>query len=374
MAKMYLRLITVLCVVVVHVSCSNNKKHGSSTARGFSIENKGVVTVLTVSNPWQGARNVEYRYALVPRGVEVPESYSQYTVVHTPVERVICLSTTHVAMLSALGQTPSITGLSGTAFITDTTVRNAIAEGKIVDIGYEQGLNYERIINLNPDVIFAYGVGDELTGSLARLAGLGQKIVFIGEYLEPTALAKAEWIKFIAAFFDMQKYATTKFNAIRDEYLALCRLVENIEQKPKILCGLPWQGIWHVPGGESWMAAMIADAGGEYLWKENKSQESIPVSIETIFARGSVANLWINTGAARSLAEIKAVDNRLENLKSFGEGTVFNNNARTVIDGGNDFFESSVVNPHIVLKDLIKIFHPNVLPEHEMYYYAKLGE
>ena len=355
------------------VSCNNKGIHEpTSAALGFTIENHGEITVLTVSNPWQGARNIEYRYALVPKGMETPEKYSQYTVIHTPVESVICLSSTHVAMLSALGQTASIVALSGTAFITDSTVREAINEGYIVDIGYEQSLNFEKIISLNPDVIFAYGVGDELVGSMARLADLGQKVVYIAEHLERTALSRAEWMKFVAAFFDIQKQATDKFDAIKDEYLALCSLVEGIEHKPVILCGLPWQGIWHVPGGKSWMAAMIADAGGDYIWKNNSSHEPIPVSIETIFNRGGSSDFWINTGAARSLAQIQAVDARLSNLKPFREGAVYNNNARTGANGGNDFFESSVVNPHKVLKDMIKIFHPDLLHGGELYYYVKL--
>ena len=362
---------TATAMLMLLVSC--NSKVNFEQMQGFKIENNAEITTLTVFNPWQGARNIQYKYALVPKNMkEVPSKYSQYTVIQTPVERVICLSTTHVAMLSAIEQTSSIIAMSNTMFVTDTAVREAIINGDIVDIGYENGINYEKIISLNPDVIFAYGVGDQLTGSLARLAELGQKVVFVSEYLEKTPLAKLEWIKFMAAFFDNQKQAYEKFEAVKNEYNALCKLVENIQHKPKILCGLPWQGIWHVPGGKSWMATMIADAGGDYIWKENTSHEPIAVDIETIFARGGRANLWINTGAAHSLDEIKAVDTRLENINPFKENAIYNNNARIGINGGNDFFESSVVNPQIVLKDLIKIFHPELLPEHELYYYVKL--
>ena len=371
-------------VVVCIASCAGRGQHpaapvaGSSDsvtveyAQGFTIEKHGDITLLTVSNPWQGAKNVMYRYALCPKGKEIPAEYSSYMIIYTPVERVICMATTHVAMLSALGKTLSIRALSGAAFVSDTSVRKAIDNGQVVDIGYDQGLNYEKIISLNPDVIFAYGVGDELTGSKARLASLGQKVVFNAEYLERTALGKAEWIKFMAAFYDCEKQATEKFDVIRDEYQALCRLAKDGERQPKILCGLPWQGIWYIPGGKTWMAAMIADAGGDYLWKENTSHESIPVNIETIVHQGVTADLWINTGAARSLDEIRSVDERLSLVKPFQTGAVYNNAARAGFGGGNDFFESGVVNPHIILKDMIKIFHPDLLPDHHLYYYLKL--
>ena len=341
-------------------------------ARGFTMEKHDGITLLTVSNPWQGAQNVVYRYALCPKDKVIQDEYASYTLIHTPVERVVCLSTTHVAMLSALGQTASIKALSGTAFVSDTIIRKSIDGGQVVDIGYDQGLNYERIISLHPDVIFAYGVGEEVSGSLARLASLGQQTVFIAEYLERTALGKAEWLKFMAAFYQCEAQAEEKFAAIRDEYLYLCRLVNDGEQKPTILCGLPWQGIWYIPGGETWMAAIIADAGGDYIWKENASRESIPISIETIVHQGSEADLWINTGAARTLAEIRAIDERLSRIKPFHAGAVYNNDARAGIHGGNDFFESGVVNPHIILKDMIKIFHPDLLPDDHLHYYKKL--
>jgi len=366
------------------VSCTGRGQHASVTpavasdsalvefARGFTMQKDGDITLLTVSNPWQGAQNVMYRYALCPKGKELPAEYSQYTVIYTPVERVICLATTHVAMISALGKTSSIKALSGAAFVSDTFVRKDIENGLVVDIGYEQGLNYEKIISMNPDVIFAYSVGGEVSGSMARLAGLGQKVVFNAEYLERTALGKAEWLKFIAAFYGCETQASEQFNAIRDEYLSLCQLVKDRERKPKILCGLPWQGIWHIPGGESWMAAMIADAGGDYIWKENRSHEGVPVNIETIVHQGGAADLWMNTGAARSLAEIRSVDERLSLIQPFKAGAVYNNCVRTGAGGGNDFFESGVVNPHIILKDMIKIFYPDLLAAHQLYYYMKL--
>ena len=366
-------------------SCNGRGQHTASTAvailsdsvmveyaRGFTIEKRGDLTLLTVSNPWQGAKNVLYRYVLCPKGKEIPSGYEQYTIIYIPVERVICFSTTHVAMLSALEQTSSIKALSGAAFVSDSLICQAIADGQVSDIGYDQGLNYEKIISLKPDVIFAYGVGEEVAGSMTRLADLGQKVVFNAEYLEHTALGKAEWIKFMAAFYGCEEQAVQKFNAIRDEYESLRDLAKNSKYRPKIMCGLPWQGIWHIPGGKTWMADIMADAGGQYLWKDNSSYESFPVNIETVVNRSGTADLWINTGAARTLDEIRSVDERLSLVKPFHAGMVYNNNVRVGAGGGNDFFESGVIRPHIILKDMIRIFHPDLLPDHHLYYYMKL--
>lgn len=373
-----------LCLAAGIVSCVGKKQSSGlfktedagqvkiEFAQGFSIEKYGNIMLLSVFNPWQKAQDVVYHYVLCPKGAEIPDEFSSYTVIYTPVERVVCLSTTHVAMLSRLGKVSSIKALAGTAFYNDSTVRQAVAEGRIMDIGYDQALNYEKIIGLKPDVIFAYGIDNGLAGSLARLADLGQTVVFNAEYLEQTALGKAEWIKFMAAFYDDLELASQQFETIGKEYAVLCELTKNVPYRPTVLCGLPWQGIWHIPGGKTTTAEMIADAGGTYLWKDNRLRESFPVSIEEIISKAVPADFWINTGAARTMDEIRAVDERLVMLKSIQEGMVYNNYARISPDGGNDFFESGVVNPHKILKDMIKIFHPGLLPDHKLYYYLKL--
>jgi iron complex transport system substrate-binding protein len=342
-------------------------------AHGFTIKKDGNVTLLMVSNPWQGAQGVKYHYVLCPKGERIPEKYAHYPVIYTPVERVICLATTHIAMLSALGKTSSIKALSGPAFVSDSAVVRAISDGRIIDIGYDQALNFERIIALKPDVIFAYGVGHEILGSLTRLTDLGLNVVLNAEYLERTALGKAEWLKFMAGFYNCGALADSLFDSIQEEYNRLRELAGSVQQKPTVMCGLPWQGSWYIPGGRTTTANMIADAGGNYLWKHNDSHESYPINIEAIIEKGSVADLWIDTGSAKSLNEIKSVDERLVYTQPWKTGKVYNNYARMSAGGGNDFFESGVVQPHLILKDLIKIFHPDLLPGHQLYYYIKLN-
>jgi iron complex transport system substrate-binding protein len=341
-------------------------------AQGFTMTKTGNSTLLTVLNPWQGAQHVTYCYALIPHDAQIPEGCSDYTIIRTPVKRVICLSTTHVAMLSAIGQTASIKALSGSAYVSDEEVRRAVADGKIQDVGYDKSLDFEKIIALQPDVIFAYGVGQEVLGSLSRLTDLGLTVVLNAEYLEHTALGKAEWIKFMAAFYDCEDQSEKLFNHIRQEYDSLKSVVANRPNRPTVMCGLPWKGSWYIPGGKTSVAAMIADAGGEFLWKDNASHESYPVNIEAIVDKGSAADFWINIGTAKSLSEIKSVDERLLLARPWKTGKVFNNYARVSAGGGNDFFESGVVYPQTILKDLIKIFHPDVLPDHSFYYYMQL--
>ncbi|MDR1672221.1 MAG: ABC transporter substrate-binding protein [Bacteroidales bacterium] len=365
------------------IACSGNRQPSVAIgdadtvavhhAQGFAIVKSGHVTLLTVFNPWQGAQHVAYRYALCPKDMPVPKNLDGYTVIRTPVERVICMSTTHVAMLSALEKTSVIKALSGAAYVSDETVRSALADGSIADVGYDVSLDFEKIVTLHPDVIFAYGVGQEVIGTLSRLSNLGLTVVINAEYLEKTALGKAEWLRFMAAFCDVDTQADSLFRAIRQEYDSLKTLAARCTEKPTVMCGLPWQGLWYIPGGKTTIASLIADAGGDFLWKDNDSHESYPVNIEAIMEKGAIADLWLNTGAARSLAEIKSVDERLAFARPWQTGQVFNNYARMGAGGGNDFFESGTVYPQKALKDLIKIFHPEILPHHSLYYYMQLN-
>ena len=274
-------------------------------AHGFTITriNKNI-RLLKVFNPWEGARGIEYKYLLCPTGTSIPDSLKTFFKIFTPVKRVVCLSTTHIALLSFIGEVNSIVGVSGPNYISDSLTRKRFHEGKIFDIGYDQALNYELIVSLKPDVVFAYGIQGETAGQYKKLEALGIKVVLNGEYLEDSPLGKFEWVKFMAAFFNKQDEVTKKFSVSEQEYLKYSGICDHLKDKPTILSGLPWKGAWYVPGGNSYGAKMISDAGGIYLWKENSQRESLPLNFEKVMDRANQATIWINTGNANTLNEI----------------------------------------------------------------------
>lgn len=341
-------------------------------AKGFSINRIGNIRIVRVFNPWEGANGVEYKYILVPKGSVVPDSLKKFPVIETPIKRIVCLSTTHIALLSFLDQRNTLVGAASPGYISDSIVRTMVSQKKVMDVGFDQALNYEVIVALKPDIILAYGIQGETATQYKRLENLGIKVVLDGDYLEETPLAKLEWVKFLAAFYDLSDSATARFNTIEQEYKRLISICVTVKNKPKVLCGLPWKGAWYVPGGESYLAKMITDAGGDYLWNDIKQRESIPLNFEKVIERASIADIWINTGTSNSLEDILKEDKRLQSVKPFRNAQIFNNNALTCPTGGNDFWESGIVKPHIILKDLIKIFHPELLPEHSLVYYKKL--
>ncbi len=343
-------------------------------AVGFCIEDREGYRKLTVYNPWQGARNRVFSWYLVTRNDPLPPGIRESRVIRTPVERIVCLSTTHIALIDQLGETSSISAVSNSKLVNNTLLRRRIEEGKLPDIGYEQNLDFEKILSLQPCLVTAYGVGSEASGYVQRLEELGINVVIIGEYLEPTPLAQAEWIKFMAAFFNLDELAEEKFSKTEKKYNEVASLISAVEDKPVVMAGLPWRNSWFVPGGRSFFATMVEDAGGNYIWKNNSSRENFPIDMEKMFEAGDSADIWLNTGSAKSTDEILNVDTRLSTLPPFRNGRIYNNTARLNEYGGNDFWERGITEPHIILRDLAYIFHPSLLPGHEHVYYEKIGE
>jgi iron complex transport system substrate-binding protein len=138
------------------------------------------------------------------------------------------------------------------------------------------------------------------------------------------------------------------------------------------LLGLPFKDTWYVSPGNSYVSRLIEDAGGDYLWHGTESSVSMPIGLENVYIKALSANYWLNTGTADSKDEILSVDSRFAELPSFKNGNLYNNNNRININGGNDYWESGSLNPHVILKDIAYILHPQLFPERELYYYKKV--
>lgn len=350
------------------LSCSSHDKSKKNTeqgikepivyAKGFILANFKGYKKITVFNPWQQAKQVNLEYYLVGRSDSIPAELKGKQIIRTPISKIICLSTTHIGFLGALAETSSIQALSGVKYVSNPEVRKRIQNKEIAEIGYEQAINYELILSLKPDIVMAYGVDGEVTGTLNKLKELGIQVILNGEYLEETPLAKAEWVKFMGAFYNKQELATSYFKTIEQNYKAICKTVESLKSKPGVLTGLPYKDTWWVAGGNSNLATLIKDAGGAYLWKENQSRESFSISLEEVAISASKADYWINCGTANTINDLLATDSRFATFPPVKKRTIFNNNLIVTTEGGNDYWERGVVRPDLILADLVKIFHP----------------
>jgi iron complex transport system substrate-binding protein len=341
-------------------------------AKGFRVNNFGEYSMLQVLDPWQQSKDVIFSYLLASDRERVPDSLRNLPFIKIPVKRVIALSTTHVAMIDQLGCAESIVGLSGTGFIYNSSIRERIESGAVSEVGFGQGLDFETIVKLKPDVVFLYGVEGNIMTTLGKLSDLGIPAVFCAEYLEPHPLGKAEWIRFFSIFYKKEEQSARFFNRIDSAYRSLSDLASGALPKPKVMIGLPWKDTWYMAGGKSFAAQLIGDAGGAYLWSDNPSTQAVPLDLESVYLRAVNADIWINPGAAESLSDILLLDERLWDLNVVESGKVFNNDARRSPGGGNDYWESGTVRPDLILADLIAVFHPDILTDHRFVYYRQL--
>ena len=365
------------------LSCTGNertgyengeKQSGSSTryASGFGVEQTGDLKLVHVFDPWQKSRNATFSYLLGKDPAQVPDSLRHIPFIEVPVRRVITLSTTHIAMIRSLDESGTIRGISGADLMYDPAMIKRIRKKEVIDVGYDRTLNYELIVSLQPDVLFLYGVEGNIREISDKLVEMGVRVVFCGDYLEEHPLGKAEWLKFFSLFFQRESEADSLFQRIDSSYRVLAAMTDSLAGKPSVLTGLPWKDAWYMAGGNSYAARLIKDAGGKYLWEDSKSAEAIPLNIESVFSRAVRADVWINPGAAASMDDLIRFDERFITLDVVGEGMVYNNNARLNSSGGNDYWESGAVRPDLILADLIKIFHPDLMEDHSFIYYRKL--
>lgn len=371
-----------LLTFLVFSSCKNEKTSSPSTsefsgepaevsyAKGFSIQDKGDYQIIEVSNPWPDAGKT-FRYALVKDKESFTSEETFDAVVQVPVKNLIVTSTTHIPSLDMLGESDKLIAFPNLNYISSENTRKRIAEGKITEIGNNESINTENVIDLQPDVMIGFAVtGNNKTYETLQRAGI--PIVFNGDWTENHPLGKAEWIKFFGLFFDKLDEAQAVFNDIETEYNAVKKLAETTETKPTVLSGALWKDIWYLPEGNSWGAQFIADAGGNYLWQDSPGTGSIALNVETVLEKAQQADFWIGPGQFTTYKELEDGNKAYTQLEAYKNKTVYSFSSLKGETGGVIYYELAPNRPDLVLKDLVKILHPELLPNYELYFFRAL--
>ena len=340
-------------------------------ASGFSIAGKdgSESTLLTVTDPWQGADSVASCLFIARAGDEAPLAFSGQ-VLDGEARRIVTTSSTHVAMLDALGATDRIVGVSGIDYIHNPDIRKRRDE--IADIGYEGNFDYEAILAADPDIVLLYGVNGA-SSMEGKLRELQIPFIYIGDYVEQSPLGKTEWMVPIAEIIGMREKGAETFAAIADRYDSLRdKVAGTVIDAPSVMLNVPYGDSWFMPSADSYMARLIKDAGADYVYKKKTGNTSMPVDLEEAYTLASQADFWLNTDQVESIAELAAKCPKFKDTRVMHNGYVYNNTRRVNEAGGNDFFESAVVNPDLLLRDLVGIFHPELVKE-DLVYYKKLN-
>lgn len=363
-----------LATAASFLSCGNTvstKKETSADIKTYAqnfniIEEKGY-RIIEVTNIID---NSEEKRKYVLYHDKPPQHIADAVFIKYPIKNIACLSTTHAAMLSALDADTLLSAATNTNLLYSPRLSARAKTGKITEIGNETSLNYETLVNLQPDIVFTYGLNN--LEQVNKLKALGLNAVVVAEFRENTPLARAEWLKFFGAFVDKTNLADSLFQTIAEEYNGLMAKTSQVATHPKVFTGVPFQGIWYVPAGQSFVAQYINDAGGDYIWKEEAGQLSLSLSFEAVFEKAYDTEKWLDVGFVFSKSDVANMDNRFTQFQAFQTGEMYNYTKRVSPQGGFDIYESAVVFPNVVLKDFIKILHPELLPDHQLFYYEQL--
>lgn len=336
-------------------------------ASGFDI--KGAEgkqsTIITITNPWQGADSVTTQLFIARGGETPPESFSGQ-ILEGEANRIVAMSSTHIAMLDAIGSADKIVGVSGIDYISNPKI--LARRDSIGDIGPETHADYELLLSLQLDIVLLYGVNGA-SGMEEKLRELGIPYMYVGDYLEQSPLGKAEWLVALSEITGQRDKGVKTFAEIPRRYNALKkRASEAVGAAPKVMLNTPYNDTWFMPSTDNYSVRLIIDAGGDYIYNKNTGNTSAPIDTEEAYLLASQADVWINPGMARSLADVRSMAPKIADTPVFRSGNVFNNNLRSTAAGGNDYYESGIVRPDLVLRDLIKIFHPELITEDFVYY------
>lgn len=372
---------TFLILVLISIfgcqkSSENSKKtnpiseNSTHYAKGLELYKHKGFTILKVTNPWPNTKQY-FTYILKEKNGVIPDSLQQFPVIPVPIRSIVVTSTTHIPALELLGIENTLVGFPNTDYISSIKTRKLIDAGKVREVGTNESLNTEVLIDMKPDLIVSFGIDNNNT-TLDNLQKSGLKVVMNGDWTEQSPLGKAEWIKFFGALYGLDSKANAIFNTIQKEYTNTLRLAKKAKFRPTVLSGAMYQEQWYVPQGESWAALFLKDSQSNYLWSNTKGTASLSIPFEVVLEKSKEAQYWVAPGNFNSLQQMIDSNPHYNQFSSFKNKKVYSYGKNTGAKRGILYFELSPTRPDLVLKDLIRIFHPELLPNHKLFFFSKL--
>ncbi|WCM42690.1 ABC transporter substrate-binding protein [Flavobacterium sp. CBA20B-1] len=359
-----------LSVFIAFISCKKateltNEKINNQIefANGLEIHNYADFTVMKVTKPWPNAEK-SFTYVCAKSNKEIPDSLSKYPFIQVPVKNLVVTSTTHISSVVALNHSDKLVGFPNLNYISSAVVRKKIAQGGIQELSDKENLNFEKTVDLQPQIIVGLSMDSE-TSKFNQFEKAGIPVLYNADWVETSPLGKAEWVKFFGVLFDQQQKADEYFNNIVSEYTNAKKLVENVRKKPTVLSGAIFQDVWYVPQGESWMAAFIKDAGGNYLWSHTKGTGSLSLSLEAVLDKALNANIWIGPGEFTTYNQMTEANKHYEKFAPYQNKQIYSYSIKKGPTGGIVFYEDAPNRPDLVLKDFISILHPELLSNYK---------
>lgn len=374
--------ILVLFFSFFFISCENKKNKADTYdevgqkvklkyAKGFSITKYNSHIALEIKNPWPNSKKI-YNYYLsniLPKGIN--NKYPKHSILKTPLDKVVVTSTTHVPFLELLNVEHTLVGFPGLDYISSSKTRTLISKNNIRELGKNDGLNTEVLLALQPNAVIGFGI-DGTNRSFETIKKSGIPVVYNGDWVENSPLAKAEWIKFFGVLYNKEKEADSIFNQIETNYLKSKQIAFKAKNTPTVLSGAMHKDIWYLPSGLSPEAQFLTDANVNYLWKDSNEKGSLSLSFETVYEKGRSAEIWLNPSYYSSYEALKEANSHYINFDAFKNKSIYSVSNTTGETGGVLYYELGIARPDLVLKDVIKICHPELLPDYKPFFFKKL--
>lgn len=339
--------------------CNANPQH----AKGFKVNCSGKTVHLEFFLPNQQTSSIE----IVRLGQKVSKAQLEI-----PLQTYISLSATHISHLRKLSVLDKLQAVARIEDITDQELLNQAELGLLTEVGMIHNLNMESIVEIQPEVVFAY-YSQNFESQSKQLIKAGIKILHINEFLESTPLAYAEWIKLFGILFDRVEIANSKFDIMKSQYESISRRARaKQQQQPTVLLNVPYGDTWFVPAGENFMAHLLRDAGADYIFSHIEGNYNLRMSIEAVIEAGLESDFWLNPSLHTHKTSLIKADPRFAAFKAFRKNKVFNNTKALLENKTNDYFSEALANPHLLLADLVQIFHPELLPNRSLRWFHPL--
>ena len=372
------QLLSVLLSILLFFSCTSKsakfeKEQTSDSlkltyAQGFSVKYFAGYKEVIVFSPWVKG-SVYARYFLVnDTKTKTPANGIK---VQISLKTLAATSVTHFEFLSLLGELQTVNAVCSPEIIYNAEINKRIHEGKIADLGNAFNINVEKTLQLKPGAVMMSGYNQNDPYAV-RVSQAGIPVIFNNEWMETSLLARAEWIKFVAAFYNKEKLADSIFSSVDKRYNEIKAKAAAVKNKPNIMAGSNFRGTWYMPSGLNYMGKLFVDAGANYFYANDTTAGSLPLNVETVLKNFSETDVWLNCNF-QSLDELVKADAKHAYFRPVKLKQVYNFNKRKLPSTANDFWESAVARPDLLLSDVIAILHPEILPGYQLVYAEKLA-
>ena len=326
-------------------------------AKGFEIRYYDGFSELLVKD--ESSKKILQKAIMLNRGANIPAGFENHTRIDLPLRRLVCVSTTHAVMFSELGKAELLVGMMDTSLSTDARLRDCIAKGQIKPLSGGGQLDAEKLLAAEPDLLLIDDYVLSGIGGEEKINSLGIQAMLLRDFVEEHPLGRAEWMVFAAALCGKEQDGRAFFKKVSHDYDSISRLAIKGD-RPTVFCNLPWKDIWYMPGGGSYFARLLKDAGARYFWENDRSARALQLDFEEVYAKARAADFWLNVNIAGSLEAMTAADPRFADFSAWKNRRVFNNDKIKSVGGGFGFWESGSIHPEWVLADLIHIFKNDI--------------